>query len=126
VAHSEGKMLWVMEGDGFYIESLEQSSHYRELLRLVPDEIFLDELAEDLTDSVLRNHVTRLSMIRSLGYVAVKRRKEIEEILRHRVGNKIDWKVISAGLEFERAGVFNRFMACFFAPLPVVWIRIAL
>jgi len=118
-------MLWVMEGEGFYLETLENQSHYRSLLRLVPDDIFLDELAEDLTDAVKRNLVTRLSMIRSCGRVAAKRRKEIEDILIHRVGNKFDWKVISAGPDFERANVFSRLLASLLAPLPVVWIRIA-
>jgi hypothetical protein len=45
--------------------------------------------------------------------------------MKERVGNKFDWKVISAGVDFERAGVFSCLMAALFAPLPVVWIRIA-
>ena len=40
-----------MEYDGFFIETLQRLTHYRDLLRKVPDEIFLDELAEDLTVS---------------------------------------------------------------------------
>lgn len=64
-------------------------------------------------------------MITSLGGVAVKRRREIEEVMRHRVGNKFDWKVVSAGLDYEKAGTFRRFMASILGPLPVVWIRIA-
>ena len=44
-------MLWVMEYDAFHLETLQRLSRYPDLLRLVPDDVFLDELAEDLTVS---------------------------------------------------------------------------
>jgi hypothetical protein len=43
-----------MECDSFYLESLEKQTRYRDLLRKVPDDVFLDELAEDLTVSGLQ------------------------------------------------------------------------
>ena len=46
-------MLWVMNSDGFFIETLQNQTHYRDLLRKIPDEVYLDELAEDLTVSFL-------------------------------------------------------------------------
>lgn len=69
--------------------------------------------------------VTRLSMIRTLGQVSVKRRRGIEQVLREMIGDKFDWKVVSAGVDFEHAGIFGRIMGALMAPLPVVWIRIA-
>jgi hypothetical protein len=61
----------------------------------------------------------------SFGNVAVKRKKGIEEVLRTMVNDKFEWKVVSAGVNFETAGAFSKLMGCLLAPLPVVWIRIA-
>jgi len=119
-------MLWVMESDGFYIESLQKQTQYRTLLCKVPDEIFLDEVAEELTNISRKNLVTRMSLLCTLGAVAVRRRKLIEEFLKDQVGARFDWKVVSAGPDFEHSNGFSRFMGALLAPLPVVWIRIAL
>lgn len=46
----QAKMLWVMECDGFYLESLQKQTQYLDLLRKVNnDEVFIDEIAEELT-----------------------------------------------------------------------------
>lgn len=55
-------MLWVLESEGFFLESLQKQTHYRELLRMVPDDVFLDELAEDLTVSCITHAAKRGSI----------------------------------------------------------------
>jgi len=45
--------------------------------------------------------------------------------MREQVGNKFDWKVVSAGVDFERGNPLSNIMGALFAPIPIVWIRIA-
>lgn len=70
--------------------------------------------------------VNRLSLIKTVGGIAVKRQNAVEEVLRTFVGDKLDWKIVVNGVNFGRANVFSRLLGAFMAPLPVLWIRIAI
>jgi hypothetical protein len=114
-----------MEGDSFYLDTLQCQSQYPQLLKRVKDETILDEIAEQLTHVSQVHMVTRASLLLSLGDVSVKRQRAVEDVLRHYVGDKFEYKVIYAGPDFEKGGVFTRLVGCFFAPLPMLWVRIS-
>jgi len=119
-------MIWPMENDAFYVETLQKCTHYNLLVRKVPDDVFLDELAEELSHITRTYIVTRSSLIYTLGGIVKKRNKAVEEALRKIAGDKFDWKVVAAGVDYETAGPLALFMACLLSPLPVLWIRIAI
>jgi len=70
-------MIWPMENDAFYVETLQKCTHYNLLVRKVPDDVFLDELAEELSHITRTYIVTRSSLIYTLGGIVKKKETKL-------------------------------------------------